>query len=244
MVELDFSGKEQLYYQLYSILFQDIVSGKYGVGTLIPSESELMRRYGTSRATARKAMEILANDGLIVKRQGRGSEVISNNPMKSSPQRAVRYLKKGVDRELPTEKQVVQLTTMPAQGEFAEALKVGEGTPLFRLTRVFSVAGEATYIESNYLVEARFPQLGTRDFAQDSLRAYLTNVCGVKWLWSREQIFAVSAAKEQARLLGVAENSPLLLVKRRSVDVSDTPLEYVLAHYRADRYHLEIDLNI
>ena len=53
---LDFSGKEQLYRQLYDILFQDIVNGAYAVGDLIPSESELMRQYGVSRATARKAI--------------------------------------------------------------------------------------------------------------------------------------------------------------------------------------------
>ena len=45
METLDFSGRQQLYYQLYNILFQDIVGGKYPVGKMIPAESELMEIY-------------------------------------------------------------------------------------------------------------------------------------------------------------------------------------------------------
>ena len=71
--ELDFSGKEQLYSQLYDILFQGITSGAYKIGDYIPSESDLMKRYDVSRATARKAMELLSNNGLIEKKRGRGS---------------------------------------------------------------------------------------------------------------------------------------------------------------------------
>ena len=58
MGALDFSGRQQLYYQLYNILFQDIISGRYQVGSLIPAESELMKTYQVSRATARKASNV------------------------------------------------------------------------------------------------------------------------------------------------------------------------------------------
>lgn len=46
--ELDFSGREQLYYQIYDIMFQEIVNGKYAEKDLLPAESELMERYGVS----------------------------------------------------------------------------------------------------------------------------------------------------------------------------------------------------
>lgn len=91
--ELDFSGKEQLYSQLYDILFQGITSGAYKIGDYIPSESDLMKRYDVSRATARKAMELLSNNGLIEKKRGRGSEVIANVPL-SSPKRVSSYIKR------------------------------------------------------------------------------------------------------------------------------------------------------
>lgn len=93
MGALDFSGRQQLYYQLYNLLFQDIISGKYPVGCIIPAESELMNTYHVSRATARKAMEMLANDGLVSKKRGYGTFVISAQP-NTSPQRVVRYTRK------------------------------------------------------------------------------------------------------------------------------------------------------
>ena len=49
--ELDFSGREQLYYQIYDYMYQDIVTGKYQIGDLIPAESEMMAYYKVSRAT-------------------------------------------------------------------------------------------------------------------------------------------------------------------------------------------------
>ena len=68
--ELDFSGREQLYYQIYDIMFQEIVNGKYAEKDLLPAESELMERYGVSRATVRRAMDLLKDEGLIEKKPG------------------------------------------------------------------------------------------------------------------------------------------------------------------------------
>ena len=108
MDALDFSGRQQLYYQLYNILFQDIISGKYPVGCIIPAESELMKTYHVSRATARKAMEMLANDGLVRKKRGYGTYVISAQP-NTSPQRVVRYTRKNrVDHVIAVKRMVDQ----------------------------------------------------------------------------------------------------------------------------------------
>ena len=73
--ELDFSGREQLYYQIYDYMYQDIVTGKYQIGDLIPAESEMMAYYKVSRATVRKAMDMLADEGLIEKKRGHGTYV-------------------------------------------------------------------------------------------------------------------------------------------------------------------------
>ncbi len=243
MRELDFSGKEQLYYQLYNILFQDIVNGVYSVGDLIPSETELMGQYGTSRITARKAMEMLANDGLIQKRRGYGSKVISNYP-NISPSRAASYIRKSEDDKVPPEKRVIESHIIPADKEVATALNLAEGTPVFNLERVRFSGEKAYYIEANYLEEKLVPDAINRDFSEESLRVYLRDVSHVRWAYMTEKIFSVTADARRAELLGISEGSPLLYVRRHSFDTSERPREFVRAYFRADLYHLEITMNM
>ena len=159
MGALDFSGRQQLYYQLYNLLFQDIISGKYPVGCIIPAESELMNTYHVSRATARKAMEMLANDGLVSKKRGYGTFVISAQP-NTSPQRVV------------------------------------------------------------------------------------SNAYQIQWSFAKQKIYSILADKEMAELLHIAVGSPLLYIRRISFDKDNHPRECVCTYYRADTYHLEIELAI
>lgn len=70
MGALDFSGRQQLYYQLYNLLFQDIISGKYPVGCIIPAESELMNTYHVSRQPHGKRWRCLPMTGLSVRSAG------------------------------------------------------------------------------------------------------------------------------------------------------------------------------
>ena len=61
---------------IYEQLKNQILSEQYQYGDQIPSENELVSNYGTSRETVRKALELLANDGMIQKIRGKGSVVI------------------------------------------------------------------------------------------------------------------------------------------------------------------------
>lgn len=240
---LNFSGREQLYYQLYDILFQDIVNGVYAVGDLIPSESELMRAYGVSRATARRAMEMLVQNGLITKKRGHGSTVIANQP-NTSPRRVTSYIRKNtVDRVAPV-KRVVDAQIVPASGEVALALGIAAETPTFRLRRVRYAGEEPFYLETNH-VEATFaPDALEHDFSTESLRAYLTTSRRAAWSHAQQAIYSVVADADLAGLLHVEEGSPLLYIRRISYDKSGIPREYVMTYYRGDLYHLEIELGI
>ena len=73
--ELDFSGRTQLYFQLYDILYREIRDGVYKPGQLLPTENTLVEQYHISRITVRKALDLLMNDGLIAKRRGYGTFV-------------------------------------------------------------------------------------------------------------------------------------------------------------------------
>lgn len=242
MPKLDFSGKKQLYYQLYDILFQDIVNDAYAIGDLIPSESELMRRYGVSRATARKAMEMLAHNGLIQKRRGHGSEVIATRP-NTSPRRVASYIKKSQSDQVTPVKRMIESGSVAADAEASEKLGVAVGTELYRLCRLRCSGDMPFYLETIRMERAFLAEDPDRDFSVESWRSFLTIDCGVRWSRALQSIFAVAADEERARLLRVGAGDPLVYIEHVSIDAGGVPRELVQTYYRADLYHLEIELD-
>lgn len=72
---VDHEGKVPLYLQIAAILREGIERGDYPPGRTIPSETRLMQEHGVARLTARKAVRVLANEGLVEVVQGRGAYV-------------------------------------------------------------------------------------------------------------------------------------------------------------------------
>jgi GntR family transcriptional regulator len=72
---LDRRSSVPLYYQLQELLHQQIASGRFGVGDPLPSEGELCRLFGVSRIVVRQALQVLVDDGEIVRMQGKGTFV-------------------------------------------------------------------------------------------------------------------------------------------------------------------------
>lgn len=80
------SKKIPSYVPIYNKLYSDIISGIYNNGDSLPSESTLTKEYGVSRHTLRQALTVLSEDGLIQKKQGKGTIITiskKNNEIKS-----------------------------------------------------------------------------------------------------------------------------------------------------------------
>lgn len=239
--ELDFSGKEQLYSQLFDILFQGIVGGAYKVGDLIPSESELMRQYGVSRATARKAMEMLSNKGLISKQRGKGSIVVSNVPS-GALSRVTSYMKKSMDDKATPHKRLVESIIVPCPEDVAHDMQLEVGTEMFMLSRVRYSAETPYYLEVNYYEQAFLPRAIERDFSKESIRAYILSIYPEPWSRATQAVYARRASAELADLLNISEGDPVLYIKRYSFDQQNRARECVKTYYRADLYHVEVEL--
>src|SRR6266487_2784197 len=70
---LDRRSSVPLYYQLQEILHQQIASGRFKVGDPLPSEGDLCRMFDVSRIVVRQALEVLEDDGEVVRMQGKGT---------------------------------------------------------------------------------------------------------------------------------------------------------------------------
>lgn len=238
--ELDFGGREQLYYQIYDFMYQDIVTGKYRVGDLLPAESEMTHFYKVSRATVRKAMDMLSQEGLIEKKRGQGTFVKSLKA-KSDDQKIVSFLREHREETRVACKKVLEQKIMEATEEIAEKLKIQAGAKTVKIKRIRYADEKPMYIETNYLNHRWAFDAMERDFSKESLRVFYVNHCHMKLTRAEEKIYSILADERTAKLLQIKIGDPVFYVERLSYDENGIPREYVEACYRGDSYYLAVE---
>jgi GntR family transcriptional regulator len=202
-------------------------------GQPLPPERDLAERLGVSRATVRSAMRDILIDGRV-KRSGRNT--VKAGPKLAQPLSLSSYTE-GVRATGHTPGRiVVDVDTVAADASLAADLDLATGDPVIHLERVLLVDDERVGLESTYLPERRFPTLRTRFDPAGSLYAWLGAECGVVFASAEERIETVLATPREALLIGISPALPMLLVKRRSVDADERPIERVRGLYRGDRF--------
>lgn len=230
---LDFSGRTQLYYQVYDILYQDIKNGVYQPGELLPTENELIDKYNVSRVTVRKAMDLLMNDGLILKRRGYGTFV--RQPEMELEITKVSYFAKLTEQMgYIAHTEVISNKKVIASKNVAELLGVPENTPLINLRRLRFANNIPVRMESAFLVYNTYKEVEKQDFTDGSLRQFLFETYGVSWSNIAGKIFAMAADATQARYLKVEEGAPILFAENLFTTPDGTPQELAHVYYRAD----------
>lgn len=215
-----------LYRQIKTLLLQSLESGEWRPGETIPSEAELATRFGVSQGTVRKAIDELAMENLLIRRQGKGTFVASHD----DPRAFFRFLRlvplsgnRETSRSIPLE-----CWRAKAGPESARMLELSIGAPIVILRRVLQFSGKPVVVDEIYLPGEIFGTLtlDTLREHQGSLYSLFESQFGVRMIRAEERIRAVPADKTSADLLGVGEGSPLLSVERISFSYGDKPVEW------------------
>ena len=128
--------------------------------------------------------------------------------------------------------------------DIAECLQLSDDCDIIRIKRVRYAGEEPFYLEINYFEQSFVPEVMEHDFSKESLRVFLSNAYQIQWSFAKQKIYSILADREMAELLHIAVGSPLLYIRRISFDKDNHPRECVCTYYRADTYHLEIELAI
>ncbi|MFZ5852974.1 MAG: GntR family transcriptional regulator [Chloroflexota bacterium] len=219
-------------------LAREVALGQPAIGEALPSESELMVRFGVSRGTIRQALAALRADGTIA--GGRGVPPIVRGPRLSQPFTELLSFSSWV-RSLGRRPsgRVVEFTIRAASPETARALGLEIGARVRHLVRVRYADGEPLMIE-----RTTFPgEIGDRvagiDLEHDSIYAELATQ-GVVFDAAHQEIDAIGATAADARLLDVAPRTPLLRVRRLTYSPAGRPLEWSEDRYLSGRVTLAI----
>lgn len=211
-------------------------------GDGLPSDSELCAEFGVSRMTARNAMHRLAEEGLVLRLPGRGS-FVAEPPSHRRADRLVSFSSEMRRRGRVPTSVVVAREIRPAGRSAAADLQIRDSEPIVFLRRVRCADGQPIALETTLLVGALSATVMAADLRHDSLHATLA---AAGWALRRgtATVKAASATAEDARLLGVALNDPVLVERRVIVDAQGRPVEATETRYAAERYAIDVRFDV
>lgn len=228
-----------LYRQIKNLMLNALESAEWRPGQAIPSEQELALRFNVSQGTVRKAIDEMAAENLLVRKQGKGTYVASHN----DPRALFRFL-----RLVPVDGDLAHPQSVPldcwkakAGNEAARMLGIELGAPVTILRRLLKFSGRPVVIDEIYLPGEIFHGLTMEVLqgAHGSLYSLFETRFGVRMIRAEERIRAVAADRMTSETLGVAEGTPLLSVERVTYTYGDRPVEWRRGLYStADHYYL------
>jgi GntR family transcriptional regulator len=232
-----------LYHKVYLLLRQRLLDGVYATEQALPGENALAQEYGVSRLTIRRALDTLAQDGLVSRRQGRGTFAQAPAQL-SAPQQgtSVDALMAHLARMgMHTQVKLLELAVEPAPPGVAARLEIAPGTPVHRSVRVRSYKGEPFSYLQTYVPDGIGRRISKKALASKPLLQIFGDL-GVRVSGAEQSMTAVLADPATADCLAVPVASALLNIRRLVRDASGQPVEYLDARYRPDRFEYRLDM--
>jgi GntR family transcriptional regulator len=232
-----------LYQQIKSLITRRLELGEWKPGELIPSEVELGTLFKVSQGTVRKAIDELAAENLVVRRQGKGTFVATHHETLSQF-RFLRLVSDSDTQQFASNK-LIDTKRVRAPAEIARLLDLKAGDPVIFIKRVKSFNNVPTILEDIWLPGAIFRSLTAERMTEykGPLYGLFETEFGTRMIRATERIRSVLASPEMAELLQVEPNSPLLSVERLSFTYGDKPVEVRRGQYLTDHYYYRSELN-
>ena len=232
-----------LYQQIKALITQSLQSGEWKPGELMPSEVELAGRFKVSQGTVRKAIDELAAENLVVRRQGKGTFVATHAEERAH----FRFLRLMPDEGVPhhPESRFVEVKRIRAPAEVARLLELKSGDAVVYIKRIQSFEGEPTILEELWLPGQLFKGLSAERLAEYKGPMYglFESEFGTRMIRASEKIRAVAADASASEFLKVAEGTPLLCADRVSFTYGDKPVELRRGIYSTARHHYQNELS-
>ena len=219
---------QPLHRQLRDLMLARIERGEWSPGTYLPPETRLAEEYGVAVGTLRKALLDLAAEGIVARRQGKGTVVTSHD----SDAVLFRFfnLRRRDGTTLHPESRVLSRVQRAATQTEAQALGLSEGAQVICITRVRDGDGTPILYEHIILAAARFGRLLTApEILPNTLYQLYQTEFGATVHRAREQLTIEAAEPACAVQLDVASGDSLLHIRRIALDYNDAPIELRLS---------------
>jgi GntR family transcriptional regulator len=228
------------YAALAAALRQRVVDGEWPPGTALPAETRLAAEHGVALGTLRRALEMLAEHGLIERRHGKGTFVRGGLP--GAPM--MRFFRFGAgDGEVP-QSRILSRQSVAASAEVARRLAIGRGEPVLRLQRLRSLGGQPRLVEDIWLPLPLFAPLLDTPLSEwgDLLYPLFAERCGVAITRATDEIAFAPLTAVQARTLELPAGHPGVAVTRQAHDLAGRCVELRITRGDAFAFHYTVTI--
>jgi GntR family transcriptional regulator len=231
-----------LYDQIKVLLTQSLIGGEWRPGEMIPSEIDLAARFKVSQGTVRKAIDSLAGENILIRRQGKGTFVATHNE-EGIKLRFLRLTAASGQKEVLLS-ELLSCTKTKADAKMAAVLEIKAGAALIELKRLLTFSGRPLIYDQIVIPAAPFKGLNaTRvEENQGSMYSMYETEYGIRMIRAEERLTAVAANAEVAEALNLSLSAPLLSIERVSYTYGDKPMEWRLGLCLTDDHHYMSEL--
>lgn len=228
------------YEEIYTDIKNKIINGDYNATEQLPFEKDLCESYDTSKMTVKRALDLLVEDGLIIKRRGSGTFVKDLS-------------KKEIDRITQTNQisgltsfftnqkvksNILTFEVVQANEVVQDKLNLKAGSFVYDIHRVRIVDNKPIVIEQIYIPIERVPGIEKKHL-EGSIYNYIKDDLGLRIQSAHRRFTVRKATKEEAGYLDIKENDPLAVTEQIAYMDTGDSIEYSITQHRSDAFAAE-----
>jgi len=237
---LDEKSPIPLYHQLTEELRENIENGDWLPHSLIPSETELCEKYGVSRGTVRQALSQLVQEGLLYRKQGRGT-FVAEPKITQQLNKFYSFAQDMREKGLKPSSKVLQNEKILPDSYIKNVLGLKEKEMVYKIMRLRLADEEPLILETSYLVEELFPDLDREDVEKVPLYDIIIKKYRIRITRAKETFEPILVDRFEAEKLQIPLGSPALLVKRITY-TAGIPFEFRKSIVRGDKCSYSVEL--
>lgn len=230
-----------LYYQIATILRRKILTGEFPPGAPLHSEEALKNEFQVSRITIRQALSLLEQEGLIVRRRGKGT-FVSEKAGQVESAKLTGSMEDLISMGIQTSARILDMNMIEAPDDIREHLKLSRSARVLRIEKIRFVEKEPFSHVINYLPSDIGEKIVRDSLTVKPLLMILEEDLGIPADDAIQIVEATIADAMVAPLLEIRVGDPLLKAERTVFDRARRPIEHVSVLYRADKYCYRVKL--
>ncbi|MEG1003647.1 MAG: trehalose operon repressor [Clostridium sp.] len=223
------------YLDVYNYLKENILNETFKSGEKLPSENELSTLFSISRNTVRRALEMLATDGIVTSVHGKGVFVLEKHPLN--------FLVGGLQsfKEASLSNNVEYKTIIPLFEEIIvnDSLSKKTGFPVgsvvIHILRVRNINNENVILDINYFLKDAVIGL-TKEIALESIYSFLESNQNFKISGAQKLVSVESASALDMKYIDLFNNTLVAIIKNFVYSDDGTLFEYTESHHRPDKF--------